>query len=373
MSRIPDILRREAEAFSFVFRMEFNAIFKDQGVLMFIVLLPLLYPLLYGFIYTREVVREVPVCAVDASGSTLSREFLRRVDAAPDCRITARCADLDEARAQIEARRAYGIIYVPSDFSSALERGEQAHVSLYCDMSGMLYYKALLLTCTNVSLDMNAAIKVKRAPGTTARQDAVTRQPLRYESVTLYNPQGGYAAFLIPAVLVLVLQQALLLGAGMSEGTLRERGGFARLRPVQRRRFGLARIALARAAARLVPYLPAVVYVLGVVPRIFGLPHLASWNDFALFAVPFLLAIISFAQFVSTLVRHRESVILLIVFTSIPLLFLSGVSWPSPSIPAFWRVVGQAFPSTFGINAYVRLQSMGASLPDVRHEIFTLP
>lgn len=369
MSRIPDILKRNLAELDKVFRMELGIIFKDAGVLMFLVALPLAYPLLYSFIYTREVVREVPVCAVDESRTALSREFLRRVDASPDCRIVARPSDMREARALLASRRAYGIIGIPSDFSSSLARGGQTHVSVFCDMSGMLYYKALLITCTNVSLDMNASIKVRRAPGTTGRQDAVTRQPLRYESVTLYNPQGGYAAFLIPAVLVLVLQQALLLGVGMAAGTMRERGVFAELASIQRRRFGLVRIAVARGAACLVLYVPAAFYVLGVVPRLFGLPHLSSWGDFSLFALPFLLAIVFFSHTVATLVRHRESVILLIVFTSVPLLFLSGVSWPATAIPGFWRCISAAFPSTFGVNAYVRLQSMGADLAAVRGEI----
>ena len=43
---------------------ELKAVFKDQGVLIFFLLVPLAYPLVYAFIYTNEVVRE---------GSTSSR------------------------------------------------------------------------------------------------------------------------------------------------------------------------------------------------------------------------------------------------------------------------------------------------------------
>lgn len=372
MSRMTDILRRALADLDNVFRMELGVLLKDAGVLMFLVALPLFYPLLYSFIYTREVVREVPVCVVDESCTPLSREFLRCVDASPGCRIVARAADMREARALIGRREAYGIVALPADFSSSLERGGRTHVSVFCDMSGMLYYKALVMACTDVSLGMNADIKVKRAPGATGRQDDVTRRPLRYESVSLYNPQGGYAAFLIPAVLVLVLQQAVLLGVGMAGGTLREQNALVRLDAVRRRRFGLLRIAAARAAACLVVCIPAAFYVLGVVPRLFRLPHLASAGDFCLVVAPFLLAVVFFAHTVGALVRRRENAILLIVFTSVPLLFLSGVSWPGTAIPGFWRCVGMAFPSTFGVNACVRLQSMGADLSAVRGEVAAL-
>ena len=53
---------------------ELKAIAKDEGVLLFFILLPIAYPLLYSWIYNNEVVREVPVAIVDDSHSALSRE-----------------------------------------------------------------------------------------------------------------------------------------------------------------------------------------------------------------------------------------------------------------------------------------------------------
>ena len=52
-----------------------------------------------------------------------------------------------------------------------------------------------------------------------------------------------------------------------------------------------------------------------------------------------------------------------------PLLFLSGVSWPQTNIPSFWRGVSWLFPSTFGIRAYIKVNSMGASFSQVLPEI----
>ena len=63
----------------------------------------------------------------------------------------------------LKDRRAYGIIYIPSTFSDDIVRGKQTQVSIFCDMSGLLYYKALLTANTNVSLAMNADIKVERS------------------------------------------------------------------------------------------------------------------------------------------------------------------------------------------------------------------
>ncbi len=351
-----------------VFWRELRQIARDQGVLVFFLLVPLAYPLIYASIYTNEVVRDVPVAVVDDSRTSRSRDYLRRLDASPDVKVAAYCANMDEARRMLRRREAYGIVYLPREFNDVLVQGGQAYVNVFCDMSGLLYYKSLLSANTYVSLGMNADIKMHYQSGAGREQEETSAQPIDYEEVGLYNPQNGFAAFLLPAVLVLIVHQTLLLGIGMSAGTASETGRFAELAPVGRRRFGLPTVVIGRALAYMLVYIPVSVYVLGAVPRLFRLPHLGSPVTLAAFALPFLLATIFFALTVSVVMRRREACMLLVVFTSVPLLFISGISWPRPSIPAFWQAVSWLFPSTFGINGYVRINSMGASLPQVAHE-----
>ena len=71
----------------YIWKREFQTTFRDQGVLIFFILVPLGYPLLYSFIYDNEVVREVPAVVVDDSHSSLSREYLRKVDATPSLTV----------------------------------------------------------------------------------------------------------------------------------------------------------------------------------------------------------------------------------------------------------------------------------------------
>ena len=203
---------------------ELITIMHDKGILIFILFVPLAYPLLYSYVYTNEVVREVPAAVVDESNSALSREFLRKIDASPDVRIHTRCTDMAEAQELLKRQEVYGIIRIPSSFTRDLWQGEQTHIGLYCDMCSMLYYKNLMLAATNVSLEMNKDIKVERyLPATTDRQEEIIRMPIEYQQTALYNPQSGFAAFLIPPVLMLIIQQTLFLGIGMSMGESREK------------------------------------------------------------------------------------------------------------------------------------------------------
>lgn len=57
---------------------------------------------------------------------------------------------------------------------------------------------------------------------------------------------------------------------------------------------------------------------------------------------------------------------------SVPMLFMSGLSYPRASMPEFWKYVSYIFPSTFGMNGYVRITAMGATLQDIKPEFCAL-
>ena len=361
------IFREAMDDMFFVWRKEVGRVFRDQGTLIFFILVPLLYPLLYAFIYTGETVREVPAVVVDGENTAFSREFARRIDASPDVKVVARTGNMEEAKEMMRRTETYGIIRIPEDFSREVNRGGQAYVGLYCDMSGLLYYKALLVACTDVSLDMGTELQVERLGNTTARQDEVATSPLQYEHVNLFNPTGGFASFLIPAVLMLVIQQTLLLGIGLLNGSARERGELHTQLAYGTGR-GTVRLVFGKAMCYLMLYAVAGVWVLVVVPRLFHLVQIPQCADLLAFMLPYLLACIFFAMTCSLLVYERETCMLIFVFTSLPLLFISGISWPGVAVPDFWKYVSWLFPSTFGINGFVRINTMGALLEDVAFE-----
>ena len=347
---------------------ELRLVLKDEGVLIFFVIVPLIYPLLYSWIYNNETVREVPVVVVDDSHSAMSRQFIRMCDASPDVQIKYYASDIDEAQMLMGRQIVKAIYRIPADFESNLMRMQQSVVSVYCDMSLMLTYKAAYQTALAVSQTMNKEIQIQLAGRYTKREEQIQAAPLQCDDVALYNPGGGYGSAILPAVLMLILQQTLVLGIGMAAGTARETNRFSDLVPIQSHYHGTFRIVLGKAMAYFMIYAVMGTWLTVVVPRIFNFPHLAQWYNLLMLMLPYTLACIFFGITVSCLVRYRENVMLLMVFVSIPLLFLSGASWPQSAIPGFWQGISWLFPSTFGVRAYVRLNSMGGSIGDVLTE-----
>ncbi len=352
----------------FVWRQELNFICRDSVVVLFFFVVPLAYPVIYTLIYNTERASDAPLVVIDDSHSALSREFIRRVDASPEVKVVAHCPDMPHAQEWLDKQYAYGILYIPRDFSEAIHRNKQAHVSLYCDMSSLLFYKAFVLTATDVSLDMGAELQMEHEKHATRQQDDVAVAPVESEAIALYNPQSGFASFLIPAVLMLLIQQTLLIGICMLAGTARERNQFDTLIPVAQHYNGVLRIVFGKSLLYFMLYTLASFWLLLVMPKLFSLPRLSDPIDLLLFGLPYILACIFFAITLSCFVKDRESPMILLVFTSVIFVFLSGVSWPTVAMPDFWRYFSYLIPSTHGVQGFVKMNSMGATLEQIQFE-----
>lgn len=355
---------------AYIWWQEMLQVIRDEGVLMFLVIVPLGYPLLYSWIYNNEAVHEVPVVVVDHSYSRLSRQFINDCDASPDVHVAYYAENLDEAKSLVSRQLVKGIYLIPTDFAKRIMRGEQGTISVYCDMSLMLAYKCIYQTAMIEAGRIGAGLSIKKSGNYTKREDTITVQPLAVDDVAMFNPSGGYGSCVLPAVLMLILQQTLALGIGMSAGTSRERNRNGQLIPNDNPHYrGAYRIVCGKALCYAMIATVTSAYLALVIPKLFSFPHLAHRWDLLWMMIPYVLASIFFGMAVSCMVRYRENVMLLMVFVSVPLLFLTGVSWPESSIPGVWQGVSWLFPSTFGVRAFVRVNSMGASIDQVLPEV----
>lgn len=354
----------------YIWRKEMTQVVKDEGVLIFFVFVPLVYPLLYSWIYNNEVVREVPVCVVDQSHSHLSREFIRMCDASPDVHVKYYAQDLDEAKSLVSRQLVKGVYFIPRSFAEDVYGLKRGVVSVYCDMSLMLTYKAIFQTAQMVTMEMGNELKTMLGGHYTAREEAIATRPLDYEDVPIFSPSGGYGSSILPAVLMLILQQTLVLGIGLSAGTARDENPYRSLIPVGDSRYEHTfPIVLGKSMCYLMVFMVMGAWLSVAVPRLFHFPQLATAGSLLCLMVPYILACTFFGMMVSCTVKYRENVMLIVVFVSVPLLFLTGVSWPQSSIPSYWQGVSWLFPSTFGARAYIRLNSMGADISDVMPEL----
>ena len=347
---------------------ELLLVFRDEGVAIFFLVLNAVYPVFYALIYNPEVVRDEAVVVVDDNRTAMSRDLIRRMDATQEVAIVGYAANMQEAQEAMHSKACYGILYVPRDFSQSVTRGDQGHVSLYCDMSVMMRYKAMFTALTNVTQAMgNERLTAIVEPVLNTSGSVIENH-----QVPVGNPAMGIASAVLLFILPLVLQQSMILGIAMLHGGSVER---------RRRNGGHDPMAIeaspgatiiGKMMCHQIVFVIPVIYVLHYVPLMFGFPQYGNFLHIICLAIPFVIAVSFMGQTLSAVVNERESVFLLFVFSSVIFVFLTGVSWPRYLMSRVWWLVGDCVPATWMSNGYVLMQSNGATLYQVQHQYWML-
>ncbi len=275
-------------------------ILSDRSVLGLIVLAPILYGALYPQPYLGEVLRSLPIAVVDQDNTELSRDFVQALNADQSLAVTARANTLGEAQAELDRHDVYAIVAIPKDTERQVLRGEQARIAAYVDAAYLLLYSQTLQGISEAAATASAdvALRGARTDGSLAYAALVRSSPVESVSEPLFNPTGGYAAYVVPAAFVLILQQTLLLGVASIGGAAFERAG-----RVSRQLRAGARAVFGQALAHLCFAIPGLALYLIVLPRVYGFSTLGRLQDLVLLAVPFVLSVSFLAQFVGAWFR----------------------------------------------------------------------
>ena len=356
------------------------------------------YGLLYNLMYAPNLVRKTPVAIVDNSHSALSREYIRLLNATPQASVYALTPNYLEAKEWLKQSKVDGILYLPADFDARVGRGEQSVFSVYASTDAFLNFKNLQEASSRVMLAVNDAHRAEGAvflppQGLLA---VASSAPVNVSGTALYNYTEGYGSYLIPAVMIIIIFQTLLMVIGMVTGEEAERkrlpttspyGYLPPLNsPVSRGRTtsrkkensdsSAWRQALYNISGRTFVYVMLyfifALFLLGLLPHFFSIPNIGNGRDIITMMIPFLLGTSFFGLAASRYFTDSEAPLLMIAFFSVGYIFLSGVSYPLELMPWYWQAAHYVVPAAPAVLAFVKLNSMGGTLADIRPEMITL-
>ena len=340
-----------------IIKEEWRSVWHDEGVTLIVVFALFIYGISYSLGYGGEVLNEVPIAVVEGGQGSMSRRLVRMFDALPKLRVTYDVQNMEEAEALLRERRVWGIVALSPNFEIDILAKRQSKVAIVGDASYFLAYREVVEGAVTTIQQMNAEIIEAR--------HGLYNPPIIYEQRNLFNPLLGYGIFVMPAIILLIVQQTALIGLGMVTATRREQG----------KRYASSSaivITIGRTITYLAIYALTLGFMLTVHYWLFDYPMRGKWWQCVAVILPYLLATILLAQMVGYLFRRRESSIVWLLWFSIPFLLVSGVSLPPQAFPPWLYIIGKLVPSSSAVDAWLAVQSEGAMLADVANELTLL-
>lgn len=339
------------------------SIFRDKGVLLMLVIAPIIYGFFYPWPYKAEVVQEVPVGVVDYDRSELSITITRYSDASPNL-IVYKYVDEDAAIEAMYRGDIAGYLIIPRDLERNIFSNKSAYVSVLANNGYFLLNKQVQMGFTKAIGTVSAGVEVKRSVAKGAYMDTAKNStqavPLRIDP--MYNRSEGYGAYVVPAVSILILQQTLLMGTALLIGTWYE----------NKKQNATATGWLGRITALSVVSFFMGCFYYGWVFSNQNYPRGHNMSGTLLFYALFALTVSTLGCLLGMWFRERERSMQILIFSSMPIFFLSGYPWPTSQLPEFLQYVRWLFPTTSGMHASVQLNQMGASIAQVSEHFYHL-
>lgn len=338
----------------------FRAIRSDRPALLLLVISTLLYSFFYPSAYSGEVATRTPVAVVDLDNSAASRSLALKVGAVQQADVVAHLSSMPEAKALMQDGSVDAVVLIPAGFGDEVHRGGRGEVALYGNGAYLLRSSTAL---GGVAAALGA-VGVEAATDQARMLGAPAAQPLTTISRPLFNTREGYGSSVVPGVVFVILHQTLLMGLAMLAATLREKEGWVYVSPP--RLLGIALAFFVLGAAQ-VAYFTGFVFWFQDYPR-------GGADLFALLIAGslFVAATVAGALALASFFHNRERPLQIWILTSLPIYFLSGLSWPVEATPESLIWLSRMLPTTPGIHAMVGLNQMGASIGDIWPELANL-
>nr|WP_317404992.1 ABC transporter permease [uncultured Helicobacter sp.] len=336
-----------------IFLLEARNIFTSVSAMLIIFGGSLFYLFLYPTPYYNDVVAKQKIAILDYDASTSSRELITFFRASPHLEVVEILDNPSKAQEMIESNLIYGLITIPHSFEKHLYQQIPPTLSIMANASYLLIYGSIANAATDVISAFNANLKIK----------IEEHEILSPRLIPLFNPSMGYINYTLAPVLIFILHQTLIAGAGIIGGTQNQqynqgiRNYYASANPLL--------IVLSKIFVFFGIYVVLFAFYFGFAYEFYGVNVNAHILDFWLFSIAFILSTAAFGVFFGTLLAKRAYSTQIIMLASMPIVFLLGFIWPKAQIAPWASDIIAFLPAYHGINGLLELNQMGAEFSNI--------
>ncbi len=322
-----------------------------------LILAVVLYAFYYPAAYTGQTAVGLPVAIVTPARTPLSDKLVENLNASHALDVAAVLQTPLQARQMMRQGVIDGAIILPDNFEARLASGHPDGIAVWLNGGYLVRVTSVGKAVAGASAQV-AEIALQGVPETA--RAAKLAPTIRQQS--LFNPTQGYGDYAVPAVSLIILQQTLLLGAGVIMALRRETGAPA-LQASAKLGLWLALTTIGTLSC---------LFYFGFVFWFQDYPRAGDLWGVVLLAPVFSGSVAALGLLLGRIFDRHERVLQVLVGTSAPLFFLAGAAWPHFMMPPFLVWLAYLSPSTAAVQAFVPMNAMGASLGEVSNSAIVL-
>lgn len=344
-------------------KLELKAILTNPAVVLTVFGGVVFYSFLYPLPYSHQTPREQAISVVNLDNSQTSFRLERMIDATPNVKIVSRVHTIEAAKDAFIRDEITGFVVIPEHFYKDLVLGKSPVLAYAGDASLILVYGTVVQGLAEAGGTLAAKVTVTKLlnEGIPLALASEQYSASYLNAKPTFNPRMGYVDYVVAGVFVLILQQTLAMAAGLVGGTQRQSQGYWQSQPVYS-------VIAIRCLVLIVLYFFMGMYYFGVSFDSYGISRLANPFELLTLMLPFFLTSCFIGIWLGAVTPSREWVTVVVLLSSMPLIFTAGFIWPTEMVPEPLNWLAAIFPTKPAINGFLKLNQMGADWQQIKVE-----
>ena len=329
---------------------EFRLFFQNKVLLVLFLGAPILYGVLVGGVYKKGKVTNLPIIVVDEDKSPLSRQLIDMFNE-NDVIYVAKVLN-DPFRAKDEALKTEStvVVQIPRNFSADVNYNRSTELTLFVNASNTLTSNSAMMAVNVAASTLKAGIQIKAQQKKGVPEYVASKQfePFKITMIKQNIRSGNYLYFMLPGVLLTVLQQVMMLGLALSFASEFEKGTFPELVQKSNNVFVLILV-------KILPYIlmSGLIYILYYGYSLwYRMPLNLDGGAFFATTILFLLAVSFIGILVSIAIPSQLKATEILMVIATPSFILSGFTWPLSQMPEWVVAIAKMIPLTHYLQIF---------------------
>ncbi len=329
---------------------EFALFYQNKVLLILFLGAPVMYGVLVGGVYKKGKVTHLPIIVVDEDRSPLSRQLIDMFNENEVIYVAELMADPFGAKEAALEKEATVVVHIPKNFSSDVNYNRSTELTLFVNASNTLTSNYAMMAVNVCAGTMKAGIQIKsqEKKGVPAYVAEQQYEPFKTTIVKQNIRSGNYLYFMLPGVLLTVLQQVMMLGLALSFASEFENNTFREL-------VGKTSNVFVLILVKITPYvlMSFLIYGLYYGYSVFYRMPLHV-EGFAFFGASFLflLSVAFLGILVSIAIPSQLKATEILMVIATPSFILSGFTWPLSQMPDWIVWLSKLIPLTHYLQIF---------------------